>query len=100
MKHIKSFESNNTYYKKGNFIQLHETTTNIFNNTAEIIEMIDNVSFDQLEFILEIISKNNNKNIYEVIQVSCKGTGLIKRLSTPDEIEEYWTKKDSIKYNI
>ena len=59
MKHIKSFESNNTYYKKGNFIQLHETTTNIFNNTAEIIEMIDNVSFDQLEFILEIISKNN-----------------------------------------
>lgn len=100
MKHIKSFESNDTYYKKGNFVQLYKTTTNIFNNTAEIIEMTNNISLDQLEFIFEIISKNNNTNAYEVIKVYCKGSGLIERLSNTDEIEEYWYKKELIKYNI
>jgi hypothetical protein len=116
MKYIKTYEDKQTnIYNIGDYIKLNKEEAwriwRIFDIAKIIdkdyydksifyqykIEAINEDNFDEFE-IVECDLKNNKMN--NIGHILSKKNFFIERKATPNEIEEFETKKDSMKYNL
>lgn len=90
MKYIKRYESN-MVYKEGDYILLKDEDDKwTINLKAKILEV-----FKDYNYQIKSFYNNNDNEVILWIRPS-----EIERMLTSEEIEEFRTKENSIKYNI
>ena len=101
MKYIKMFEGFSEIFRKGDYVLLN--TEEIFDNLISKNENPSNIK-DKYAIVLEFEPRNNEGFPYKIEFYDGSTLRLnyyeIKRKMTPEEIEEFNTKKYSKKYNL
>lgn len=91
MKHLKKFETNESYFKIGDYVRTHYN-----------INIDDNKFFKIMS--INVINRIKNKNAYSAEDIYGNRHHLnddnIKRKMTKKEINEFEINKNRIKYNL